>query len=134
MNSSRLQGLDGMTKQARPQERPRMKDVPRDMEQYFVGLLSKGERWNDTEGAEAADLIPRHLAYIRKQVEAGHYLLAGPITGDSHLTGLLIIAGKTAEEALAIAKGDPGVQAGRLSVEVHPVLLPSLNGIKVNFS
>ena len=110
-----------------------MKDVPREIEPYFVGLLRKGERWNDIDGAEAETLVPRHLAYLRQQVEAGRYLLAGPITGEGSLVGLLIIASTTAEEALAIAAADPGVQAGRLSVEVHPALLPSLRDLKIQF-
>ena len=119
-----------MTEEASP-TMPRMKDVPRDMEPYFIAFLRRGERWNDTQGAEAADLLPRHLAFLREQVEAGRYLLTGPITDDGPLAGILIIAARTAEEALAIATGDPGVQSGRLAVEVHPVLLPSLKEVKI---
>jgi hypothetical protein len=60
-------------------------------------------------------------------------VLAGPITDDGPLVGILIIAAKTAEEALAIATADPGVQSGRLAVEVRPVLLPSLKELKINY-
>jgi uncharacterized protein YciI len=122
-----------MTEEASCKAKPRMKDVPRDIEPYFLGFLLKGERWNDTQGAEAADLMPRHLAFIREQVEAGRYLLAGPITDDGPLAGILIIAASTPAEALAIAGADPGVLAGRLKVEVHPALLPSLKELKVYF-
>ena len=121
-----------MTEEASP-KMPRMKDVPRDMEPYFIAFLRRGERWNDTHGTEAADLLPRHLAFQREQVEAGRYVLTGPITDDGPLVGILIIAAKTAEEALAIATGDPGVQSGRLAVEVRPVLLPSLKELKINY-
>jgi hypothetical protein len=31
---------------------------------------------------------------------------------------------------VALATGDPGVKAGRLAVEVHPVLLPALDGVR----
>lgn len=110
-----------------------MKDVPRDMETYFIAFLRRGARWNDTQGAEAADLLPRHLAFLREQVEAGRYVLTGPITDDGPLVGILIVAAKAIEEALAIATGDPGVQSGRLAVEVHPVLLPSLKELKINY-
>jgi uncharacterized protein len=110
-----------------------MKDVPLDMEPYFIAFLRRGERWNDTQGAEAADLLPRHLAFMREQVQAGRYLMAGPISDDGPLVGISIIAAKTVEEALAIATADPGVQAGRLAVEVHPVLLPSLKGLKISY-
>jgi uncharacterized protein len=123
-----------MTEEAPSKEKPRMKDVPRDLEPYFIGFLMKGERWDDTQGAEAAGLMPRHLAFMREQVEAGRYLLAGPITGDGPFAGLLIIAAKTAAEALAIVRADPGVQAGRLKVEVHPAFLPSLKDLRINYS
>jgi len=122
-----------MTEEASPKEKPRMKDIPRDIEPYFIGFLLKGERWNDTQGAEAADLMPRHLAFIRKQVETGRYLLAGPITDDGPVVGILVIAASTPAEALAIVGADPGVLAGRLKVEVHPALLPSLKELKIYF-
>lgn len=123
-----------MTEEASPTEKPRMKNIPRDLEAYFIALLLKGERWNDTQGAEMADLAPRHLAFIREQVEAGRYLLAGPITDDGPLVGISIIAAKTAAEALAIAGADPGVQSGRLRVEVHSAFLPSLKELRISYS
>src|SRR5271156_1779632 len=123
-----------MTEETSPKEKPRMKDIPRDVEPYFIAFLLKGKRWNDTQGAEVADLVPRQLAFIREQVQAGRYLLAGPITDDGPVVGISIIAAGTATEALAIASADPGVQAGRLREEVHPAFLPSLKGLKINYS
>ena len=69
-----------MTEEAPAKEQPRTKDIPRNVEPYYIALLLKGERWNDTRGADVADLVPRQLAFIREQVQAGRYLLAGPIT------------------------------------------------------
>src|ERR1700743_463229 len=103
-----------------------MKDIPRDVEPYFIAFLLKGERWNDNQGQDVADLVPRQLAFIREQVEAGRYLLAGPITGEGPLVGISIIAAGTADEALAIAAPDPGGQARRLHVASYPPVLPSL--------
>jgi uncharacterized protein YciI len=127
-----------MTEEAAAREKPRDKDrrtrdIPRNVEPYYIAFLLKGERWNDTEGADVADLVPRQLAFIREQVEAGRYLLAGPITDEGPLVGMSIIAAGNAGEALAIASADPGVQAGRLKVEVHPAFLPSLKELKVNY-
>ena len=121
-----------MTEEAQAKERPRIKDIPRNVEPYFIAFLLKGERWNDTQGAD--DLVPRQLAFIREQVEAGRYVLAGPITDDGPVVGISIIAAGTAVEALAIVGADPGVQAGRLRVEVHPAFLPSLKELKINYS
>jgi uncharacterized protein YciI len=122
-----------MTEEANVKEKPRRKDIPRDVQPYFIALLSKGDRWNDTEGAEVADLVPRQLAFIREQVEAGRFLLAGPITDDGQFVGISIIAAANAAEAQAIAAADPGVTAGRLKVEVHSAYLPSLNELKINY-
>jgi uncharacterized protein YciI len=121
-----------MTEETNVTEKPRMKDIPRDVQPYFIALLSRGNRWNDTEGA--ADLVPRQLAFIREQVQAGRYLLAGPITDGGPLVGMSIIAAPNAAEALAIASSDPGVQAGRLKVEVHSAYLPSLKDLKISYS
>jgi uncharacterized protein YciI len=123
-----------MTEEAHAKEKPQRKDIPRDVEPYFIAFLFRGERWNDTQGADVADLVPRQLAFIREQVEAGHYLLAGPITDDGPLVGMSIISAGTAADALAIASADPGVRAGRLRVEVHPAFFPSLKQLKINYS
>jgi uncharacterized protein len=123
-----------MTEETSPKEKPRRKDIPRDVQPYFIALLSRGERWNDTLGDDVADLVPRQLAFIREQVEAGRYLLAGPITDDGPLVGISIIAANSAAEALTIAAADPGVKAGRLKVEVHSAYLPSLKDLKVSYS
>ncbi len=122
-----------MTEESSPREQPRQKNIPRNVEPYFVALLFKGERWNDTLGADVADLVPRQLAFIRQQVEAGRYLLAGPITDDGPLVGMSIIAAGSLAEATALASADPGVLAGRLRVEVHSAYLPSLKELKIGY-
>lgn len=122
-----------MTEETNVKEKPRKKDIPADVQPYFIALLYRGDRWNDTQGPEAADLVPRQLAFIREQVEAGRYLLAGPITDDGPLVGISILAAGTAAEALAVANADPGVKDGRLRVEVHSAYLPSLKTLKINY-
>jgi|SRR5689334_5236292 uncharacterized protein YciI len=111
-----------------------MRDVPKNLKPYFLGLLRRGPRWNETEGAEAAELLPRHLAYLREQSEAGRYLAAGPVVDESELAGVLLIAAESLAQAQAIAQADPGVRAGRLAAEVHPVLLPALDGVRAIYN
>lgn len=120
-----------MAEEAQGKERTRSKDIPRNIEPYFLAFLLKGERWNDTQ--DAHDLAPRQLAFIREQVEAGRYLLAGPITDGGPMVGISIIAAGNAAEALAIASKDPGVKAGRLRVEIHSAFLPSLKELKISY-
>lgn len=118
-----------MTEERNPKETG-MRDVPKNLRPYFLGLLRRGPRWNETEGPEAAELLPRHLAYMREQSEAGRYLAAGPVLDESEFAGVLLISAETLEAASAVAQNDPGVQAGRLAVEVHPVLLPALDAVR----
>jgi uncharacterized protein YciI len=118
-----------MTEERNPKETG-MRDVPKNLKPYFLGLLKRGPRWNETAGPEAAELLPKHLAYLREQSDAGRYLVAGPVLGQSELAGVLLISAETIEAAVALAQNDPGVRAGRLAVEVHPVLLPALEAVR----
>jgi uncharacterized protein YciI len=118
-----------MTEERNPKEIG-MRDVPKNLKPYFLGLLRRGPRWNEIEGTEAAELLPRHLAYLREHSEAGRYIAAGPVLDESELAGVLLISAETIEVALALAENDPGVRAGRLAVEVHPVLLPALDAVR----
>jgi uncharacterized protein YciI len=110
---------------------PLPKDVPRNLMPYFLGLLTKGQHWNDAEGNE--DLMPRQLAFIRRQTEAGHYKIAGPVVDGDEIVGMMVIEAATREEALALAAEDPAVQAGRLAVQVHATFLPSLDAVRVAY-
>ncbi len=121
-----------MTEERQPRETG-MRDVPRKLKPYFLGLLLKGERWNETEGREASELLPQHLAFLRQQIELRQYVFAGPATQDGAIVGVIMIEAAGLAEARALAESDPGVQAGRLRVEVHPVLLPSLEGVTVSY-
>ncbi|HVJ07097.1 MAG TPA: YciI family protein [Acidisarcina sp.] len=114
-------------------EIPRIKDVPRNLKQYFLGLLVKGERWNDTQGEQAAELMPQHLAFLRQQLEAQRYLVAGPVLDEGRLAGMMIIDAKTAQDALALASLDPAVKAGRLAVEIYPTFLPALDSVHAEY-
>jgi uncharacterized protein YciI len=122
-----------MTEERNPKETG-MRDVPKNLKRYFLGLLRRGPRWNEIEGSEAAELLPRHLAYLREQSEAGRYMVAGPVLDESDYAGVLLITAETLEAAEALAQNDPGVRAGRLVVEVHPVLLPALDGVRALYA
>jgi uncharacterized protein YciI len=122
-----------MTEERNPKETG-MRDVPKNLKPYFLGLLRRGPRWNEIDGPEAAELLPRHLAYLREQSEAGHYRLAGPVLDESEFAGVLLIAAETLAAASALAENDPGVRAGRLEVDVHPVLLPALDSVQAVYA
>ena len=121
-----------MTEEQNPRENPQ-RNIPRNLKQYYLGLLTRGDRWNQTGGQEASELMPQHLAFIRRQIEDNKYIFAGPVNEEAQYVGLLVINAESKEAALAIAGRDPGVIAKRLAVEVYAVYLPSLDGVTVRY-
>jgi uncharacterized protein len=111
--------------------RPRIENLPRSLKPYFLALFRRGERWNQTEGAE--DLPAQQLAFLRTQFEAGVYRAAGPITDGGAISAMAIIEAESIETAKRIAEQDPAVVAERLVVEVHPALLPALDAVRVEY-
>jgi uncharacterized protein YciI len=121
-----------MTEERRPAETG-LRNVPKNLQPYFLGLLRKGSRWNETEGHEAAELLPQHLAFLREQIEQGRYVVAGPVTDETDIVGMIIVKAASLEDALALTSQDPGVLSGRMGVELHPMLLPALDGVRVGY-
>ena len=111
--------------------RTRIENLPRNLKPYFLALFRPGERWNQTEGAE--DLPAKQLAFLRAQFEAGVYRAAGPITDGGAISAMAIIEAESVEAAKQIAKQDPAVVAERLAIEVHSVLLPALDTVRVDY-
>ena len=66
-------------------------------------------------------------------MEAGKFVLVGPLTEDDRIRGIAIIQAASLEEAQRIAGGDPVVQSGHLNVEVHPVMLEDLSGVRFDY-
>jgi uncharacterized protein YciI len=114
-----------------------MKDVPRNLKSYYLCLLRKGPQWNETSDSPA--LMLEHLAFLRAQLEARKFLIAGPILGTSEddasddIVGISILEAPSAEEALVLANQDPGAKAGRLRMEIRHVLLPALDAVQVEY-
>ena len=98
--------------------------IPEGMTIYYMGLLYRGPNSTDEVTPELEALQRRHLAYIRKIHEAGQMALAGPFVDGGDLRGIFLFRTGSLEEALALAAGDPSVQAGRLIVDIHPWMGP----------
>ncbi|MBV8673627.1 MAG: hypothetical protein JOZ33_09360 [Acidobacteriaceae bacterium] len=114
-----------------PEKEPRRPDIPRNLKPYFLCLLRRGERWNLTEGHE--ELMPQYLAYLRREMESGRMIFAGPVTDDGDIIAVAILQAATAEEAKALIDKNPGVQSGHFVPELHPCFLPGLDGVKVEY-
>ena len=114
-----------------PGEFPQGANVPKNLKQYFLCLLEKGEKWTPVQFADPA--MQEHLAYIREQVEAGKFVVVGPALDQGRIGGMAIINATSLEEAQKIASGDKMVQSGRLVAEIHPVMLADLSALRIEY-
>jgi uncharacterized protein YciI len=104
--------------------------IPRNVGSYFVGFLVSAEHPQPM----SRELFIRHQNYMRTQFEAGVYHLAGPMTDNGRIHGMVILSAPDADAARAIVAADPAVQAGAMAVEVHPAMFPDLSGLRVEYS
>jgi len=114
-----------------PGQMPQSANLPKNMKQYFLCLLSKGEKWAPVQFADPA--MQDHLAFIREQIEGGKYVMAGPILDQERIGGMAIINASSLEEACKIVNSDKMVQSGRLAPEIHPVMLADLSALHVEY-
>ncbi|MBI3470264.1 MAG: DinB family protein [Candidatus Solibacter usitatus] len=113
----RLKGLTPPTAEGAP--KPPATANPQ-MVTYYMGFLIRGPKSTSQATPETQRLQEEHLGYMRKMHEAGKLLVAGPFADGGQMRGMVIYKAASLEEAKAWAEGDPAVQAGRLTVEMHP--------------
>jgi len=104
--------------------------VPKNLRGYFLVFVVTPAQPKEM----SEELFARHQAYLRKQIEAGTLRLVGPVTDGGRIRGMKIISAATIDDARKIAEGDPAVQEKVLDVEVHPVTLPSLSTLKIEYA
>jgi uncharacterized protein YciI len=103
--------------------------IPKNVRPYFLAFFV-----NPAKPREMPfDLFVRHQAYMRRQFESGVYHLAGPLTDEGRIRGVMILSAPSAEAARAIVAADPAVQEGVMAVEIHPAMLPSLDALEVEY-
>jgi uncharacterized protein YciI len=93
-----------------------------DFVEYYVVLLRPVADRPELPEAEAAAIRQQHLAHLASMREKGVMTYAGPF-GD-RAGGMCIYSGPSLEEVRTLAESDPAVKAGRLTVEIHPWLVP----------
>jgi uncharacterized protein len=87
---------------------------------YYFALLTRGPKWTPGQTEETKKLQEAHMANMIKWYEEGKLVLAGPFADNGNWRGLWVFKTASLEEAQALAQTDPSIQAGRLSVEIHP--------------
>jgi uncharacterized protein len=120
--------LSPMSRAAEPEPKAAT-SVPPGMKVYYVGLLKKGPKWNRAEEDDLAKFLADHVGYLAKLEKDGRVVVAGSFLGSSNLRGMVIYKVRTLAEARALVRNDPGVQSGRLLIDVYPWL--SADGLRV---
>lgn len=92
------------------------------MQAYYIGFLSRGERWTPEQTEQTRALQAGHMQHIQAMAKTGKLLIAGPFMyeandADQNLRGIFIFNVATREQAEALAADDPAVKAGRLKIE-----------------
>jgi|SRR5579864_2076945 len=123
--------LGGAAVAQTPGQMPQSANVPKNMKQYFLCLLTKGDKWAPVQFADP--VMQDHLAYIREQIESGKYITAGPVLDQGRIGGMAIINATSLEEATKIVSSDKMVQSGRLAAEIHPVMLADLSALHIEY-
>lgn len=117
-------GMSAVAQQAGP---PADLEIPSNLKQYIVVFLVE-------DAAKAHDdpqMMKKHLAFIRKQVEAGKVALVGPFTDQGKIAGMFIMDVPSVEDAQKILADEPMTKAGWVKVEAHPAMLPDISAVKI---
>jgi uncharacterized protein len=92
--------------------------TPNTLEQYTLILASRGDNW-DPKSPAFQDVVNRHLPYVKKLMEQGTLVLAGPFLDGGELKGAFIYA-VPIDQAMKLEQEDPAVKAGYFKLEAHP--------------
>lgn len=98
--------------------------VPIKMTTAYIAFLSRGAKWTPEKTPQTEELQKAHMANIHRLAETKKLVVAGPFGDDGRLRGIFVFKVGSLDEAKELAATDPSVQAGRLSIEVHPWLVP----------
>lgn len=106
-------------------------NVPINAKIFYVGLLTRGPRFAVTHGDPA--LLQQHFSFLRAQAEAGYYKIFGPMMDNGDVAAMVIMQASSLEEAKQIAATDPILTSGRMAIEIHPVFLPDVSGVRPEY-
>ena len=90
---------------------------------YFA-FLTRGPAWTPVSTPETEELQRQHLANIRRLANMKKLVWAGPFGDNGTLRGIFVFKVDSLDEAKNLAATDPAVKAGRLALDIHPLLVP----------
>ena len=92
------------------------------MTKYHLAFL-RGKSGGGAQPALSQQIQLAHLWNIRRMLDSGRLVAAGPFVGNGEVRGVFVFATESMEEARAWAESDPAVKAGLMTVELHPWLV-----------
>jgi len=92
------------------------------MTKYHLAFL-RGKSGGGAQPALSQQIQLAHLWNIRRMLDSGKLVAAGPFVGNGELRGVFVFATESMDEARAWAESDPAVKAGLMTVELHPWLV-----------
>ena len=95
------------------------------MAYYHLKLLAPRSTFPHDATAEELAAMQRHAAYWAKHAEAGTAIAVGPVFAKDGAWGMALVEVQNADEAQALADGDPVIAAG-LGFRFDVALIPSL--------
>lgn len=88
------------------------------MKKFVIAFLYRGSKVDEYTAEERTQYQKGHMENISRLAEMGKLILAGPFFGNEDLRGLFLFDVESVEEAEALTKSDPSIQAGILRMEL----------------
>lgn len=93
----------------------------------FLALAkARRENWLATMTPEEAEVMGRHLEYVKRMFEEGKVVFSGPCLDGAY--GLIVYKAESPEAARSLYENDPLVQSGILDTELHPFRVGFMEG------
>jgi uncharacterized protein YciI len=100
---------------ARPQKsEPQFKLV-----EFHMALIKKSPNWTPDMTPAKKQLDEQQNAYVTSLLESGKAVIAGRLTDDDDIRGVIILRSQSAVEARTWAETAPAIKAGYVIAEMH---------------
>jgi uncharacterized protein len=99
------------------------------MTHYVLGLFHRAPKAPTISDAEADRIQETHLAHLRRLMEGGDLIAAGPLEENGDLRGVLLFSTSSVDRARELMRSDPAITNGRLVLDLYTWYAPA--GLRV---